>query len=244
MDRIAVVTGGGSGLGAALCARLVADYVVYSLDRGLTQPEPPSYDGLVYYRCDVRSRDEVRTAVERLALKRLDTLVHCAGINAIDWLPDVAEADWDQVMDTNAKAVWLVTQALLPALIEARGTICVITSSASQVPMTASLAYNASKAAAHMMVRQLARELTSRYGITVFGVAPNKLRGTAMSCYIERRVVEVRGWTPEYAAQYQQQALLGGEETDPEVLAEYLAFLLSTRRRHQYLSGCVMPYGI
>ena len=46
------------------------------------------------------------------------------------------------------------------------------------MPMTCSLAYNASKGAAHIMTLQLARELTKKHGITVFGIAPNKLKGT------------------------------------------------------------------
>jgi NAD(P)-dependent dehydrogenase (short-subunit alcohol dehydrogenase family) len=69
------------------------------------------------------------------------------------------------------------------------------------------------------------------------------LKGTGMSKYIERMVPEVRGWTPEYAAQYQLNALPAGEETDPETLAEFIAFLLSTKQRHKYLASTILPYG-
>jgi NAD(P)-dependent dehydrogenase (short-subunit alcohol dehydrogenase family) len=109
--------------------------------------------------------------------------------------------------------------------------------------MRGSLAYNASKGAAHIMTLQMARELYQRHGITVFGISPNKLSGTPMSDSIDRQVCEQRGWAMEKAREYQLAGLATGEETDPEVLAEFIAFLVSTKKRHQYLHGCILPYG-
>lgn len=177
------------------------------------------------------------------APQRLDVLINCAGVNITGWLEDYSEQDWDAVMDINAKGIYKMTQWALPALISTRGTVLNIVSNASHMPMTTSLAYNASKGAAHIMTLQLARELTKRHGITVFGISPNKLCGTEMSKDIEDQVVRHRGWTPQYAAQYQLQSLLAGEETDPTTLAEFVAFLLSNKQRHKYLTGCVLPYG-
>jgi NAD(P)-dependent dehydrogenase (short-subunit alcohol dehydrogenase family) len=159
---------------------------------------------------------------------KLDVLVNCAGVNITGWLEKFSEEDWDQVM---------------PELIKTRGTVLNIVSNASHMPMTTSLAYNASKGAAHIMTLQLARELTKKHGITVFGISPNKLKGTEMSKDIEDQVVQHRGWTKEYAEQYQINALLAGEETDPAQLAEFIAFLLNNKPRHKFLTGCVLPYG-
>jgi hypothetical protein len=64
-----------------------------------------------------------------------------------------------------------------------------------------------------------------------------------MSKDIEEQVMQHRGWTKEFAEQYQLGALLAGEETDPVQLAEFVAFLLSNKPRHKYLTGCVLPYG-
>ena len=89
----------------------------------------------------------------------------------------------------------------------------------------------------------MARELTKNYGITVFGIAPNKLSGTGMSNSIDEQVVKTRGWTEEYAKEYQLNGLLTGEETPPELLAEFIAYLLKTKQNHKYLSGCILPYG-
>src|SRR5690606_9658407 len=172
-----------------------------------------------------------------------DVLINCAGVNITGWLENVLEQDWDHVMDVNAKGIYKMTRWMLPALARNQGTVLNIVSNASHMPMTTSLAYNASKGAAHIMTLQLARELTKKHGITVFGISPNKLSGTEMSADIERQVVKHRGWTPEFAAQYQLNALLAGEETDPAQLADFVAYLLQSKAHHKYLTGCVLPYG-
>lgn len=177
------------------------------------------------------------------APSNLDVLINCAGVNITGWLENFSDEDWDKVMNVNAMGIFKMTKWALPALIKNRGTVLNIVSNASHMPMTTSLAYNASKGAAHIMTLQLARELSRKHGITVFGISPNKLAGTEMSKDIERQVVEHRGWTPEFARQYQLNALLAGEETDPNQLAEFIGYLLSSKERHKFLTGCVIPYG-
>ena len=217
-----LVTGGGAGLGKAIANALQRD----------------GHDVIVYDR--KRGQDVCRP--EGTPPAQLDVLINCAGVN-IGWLENFSEADWDQVMDVNAKGIFKMTQWALPELIKSRGTVLNIVSNASHMPMTTSLAYNASKGAAHIMTLQLARELSKKHGITVFGISPNKLKGTEMSQDIEEQVIKHRGWTKEYAEQYQLNALLAGEETDPAQLAEFIAFLLNNKPRHKYLTGCILPYG-
>lgn len=218
-----LITGSGSGLGRALY-EVVGGHVL-SFDRAFGH--------------DVR--DPQRTFGG--CPDDVEVLINCAGVNKTNWLENVTDAEWDDVMDTNAKGIFKMTQWALPALIRNKGTVVNIVSNAAHMPMTCSAAYNASKGAAHILTLQLARELTKKHGITVFGVAPNKMAGTGMSRDIERQVVEQRGWTPEEAQRYQLAALLPGEETPPQAVAEFIAFLLSERHRHKYLSGCVIPYG-
>jgi len=173
--------------------------------------------------------------------KNLDILVNCAGVNRINWLDDVSEDEWDHVMDVNVKGMFLMSQACEQRLRASGGTILNIVSNAAHIPMRASAAYNASKAAALGLTRQLARELAPH--VTVFSVSPNKLAGTGMSLDIERQVMSVRNWTKEQARQYQHASLLTGEETPVSVVAEFIAFLLSDKSRHKYLAGCDIPYG-
>lgn len=219
-----IVTGGDAGLGAAIVDALRKD----------------GHTVLVY---DIKQQLDVLRPDPVLALTfRTDVLINCAGINKINWLPNVTEEDWDRVMDVNVKGIFKMTQAFLPSLIKNKGTVLNIVSNAAHMPMRCSAAYNASKGAALILTKQLARELTSQ-GVTVFSVSPNKLRGTEMSDSIDQQVVDTRGWTLEAAQKYQLAGLLTGEETPPEAVAEFIAFLLQSKERHKYLSGCDLPYG-
>lgn len=218
-----LITGSASGLGYAMHRELAKDghnVIGYDHAQGYDVREP-----------NLRG------------IEHLDVLINNAGVNLINMLEDVNEVDWDAVMGINAKGIYMMTKACLPLLKASRGTVLNIVSNASHMPMTSSLAYNASKGAAEIMTRQLARELTKRHGITVFGISPNKLAGTAMSKKIDEQVCRTRGWTPEFAREYQLNALLTGEETPPALVAEFVAFLLAEKARHKFLSGCVIPYG-
>jgi len=188
---------------------------------------------------DKEDRMDVRRP--RALPEQLDVLINNAGVNDIDWLENFSEERWDEIMNTNAKGIFLMTKACMPMLKESKGTVVNIVSNAAHVPMTCSLAYNASKAAAHIMTKQLARELRGK--VTVFGVAPNRMSGTDMSSNIDEQVVDTRGWTHEEARKYQLASLLAGAETPPSMVADFIAYLLSTKSRHQYLTGCVLPYG-
>jgi len=226
MSRV-LVTGSASGLGSEIVVALrYANHNVIEFD-------------YIYGR-DVR--DPVRTWGETPP-NDLDVLINCAGVNRLGWLENFAERDWDDVMDTNVKGIFKMVQWCLPSLTDTKGTIINIVSNASHVPMTCSSAYNASKGAAHILTLQMARELGKRHGITVFGISPNKMAGTEMSRALEPQVEALRGWTPEEARAYQLAALPAGAETPPALIAEFIAFLLSSKERHRFLAGTVIPYG-
>lgn len=220
--KTAVVTGSESGLGAAIANELARlGYDVRGFDRA--------------------NGDDVRRPQARDLPAKVDVLVNCAGVNRIAWLQDAKEEDWDEMLDVNAKGIFMMTQALLPALRETGGTVLNVVSNAAHMPMRCSAAYNASKGAALILTKQLARELAP--AITVFSISPNKLAGTGMSRDIDEQVVRTRGWTPEQAHSYQLAGLLAGEETPVHLVAELVGFLLQDKEHHKYLAGCDIPYG-
>ena len=226
MSKI-LITGSGKGLGLALKNKLKEQgHTVYEYDTSNNKDvtKPDLSNGLV-------------------PILELDILINNAGVNIIDWLENFTEEQWDKVVDTNAKGIFMMSKACLPLLIKSKGTILNIVSNAAHMPMTCSLAYNASKGAAHIMTLQLARELTKKHGITVFGIAPNKLCNTQMSKSIDEQVVKTRGWTKEHAVQYQLNGLLTGQETPPELVADFISYLLKDKKSHKFLTGCIIPYG-
>jgi NAD(P)-dependent dehydrogenase (short-subunit alcohol dehydrogenase family) len=164
---VAVVTGGASGIGAAVVARLrAAGGVVLVADL-----EPGSGEE----RVDVADRDSVRAFAGRVAAAhgRVDLLVHCAGTvasGAVDTLSASAEEDWDRVLAVNLTGVWSVSRALLPLMGEG-AAIVVVASAAGLRPIAEMAAYVASKSAAVGLSRSMALDLAPR-GIRVNCVCP------------------------------------------------------------------------
>lgn len=222
-----IVTGAANGLGALIAANL-------------------EDQGHFVVKIDKEYGDDVTQGIypETLAaLKTVDVLINCAGVNGIAWFEDLTDELWDRCIGVNAKAIYKCTQSVLPFLRASKGTVLNIVSDAAHRPMRCSTAYNASKGAAYIMTKQLARELGDD-DITVFSVSPNKLAGTQMSKYIDSMVPETRGWTEEEAHEYQLNGLMNKEETPPQLVAEFIAFILSSKDRHRFFAGCDIPYGL
>jgi NAD(P)-dependent dehydrogenase (short-subunit alcohol dehydrogenase family) len=223
-----LVLGGSGGLGREV-ARLVPNASNWSLDTGV----------------DLTNDDSVTRAVVALT-RPVSGIVNCAGINRLAKFDDVTWEGFSEVMNVNAFALVRVVQALRkweanfgrPGLLKG-SPICNVVSNAAAIPMRASLAYGASKAAAQLITRQMARELPEYIS---FCVNPNKLNSTKMSKQIESEVQRLRGWTADEAARYQLAALPAGVETPPASVAAFICHLLNPINL-PYIQGCYFPYG-
>ena len=230
---LALITGGSSGLGACIKRRLSAD------GYGYTQVKDMSLET----NFDVTDEADVQHWANEISATygRADFLINCAGYNYLNWIEEIPDHEWDRVMNVNARGLFFMAKYFASLL--RGGTICNVVSNASHMPMTHSLAYNASKGAAAIMTRQMARELWATHNITVFGVSPNKLKHTGMTEHVDRRAAELRGMTSIEAREYQLTKLFTGEETDPDCVAEFIVWLLAEKHRHKYLAGCILEYG-
>jgi len=197
------------------------------------------------YVCDLSNEFDIEIVCNIIkdSNEKIDVLINCAGMNTNEWFEESTNKKFDELMSINGRAIYQMTRELLDKISNANGTVLNIVSNASHIPMRCSLAYNASKAAAKMITKQMAHELTKKFGITVFSISPNKLDGTDMSKFVDRKIPELRGWTENFSKEYQANALVTGKETNPQVLAEFIVFLLSTKERHFFLSGCDIEYG-
>lgn len=241
----AIVTGGAGTLGGLIAAKLQASHEVIIWDQGFAGNSD------LLRNVDVSSYRQVYAAASSLPAdcSHIDVLVNCAGINKLNWLENVDEFRLNHHMGVNAFGIINTVQALLPKmkavarLHPSGGTVCNIVSNASHVPMRASIAYNASKAAAAMITKQMARELGDRHGLTVFAVSPNVLADTNMTKDVTRQVSDVRGVDHDTATMMMYQGTAIGRMTPPERVAEFVAWLLADKERHRYLHGCDIPYG-
>jgi NAD(P)-dependent dehydrogenase (short-subunit alcohol dehydrogenase family) len=166
---IAVVTGGGSGIGGAVVERLRAagsTVVVWDLKGGDID-------------CDISDPDSVSAAIERTVADHgvPSRLVACAGIGASGLLLEQSTADWQRVIDTNLTGTWLTMRAVAQAMIDqgSGGSIVAVSSISGTLADRDMGAYCVSKAGIDMLVRVAATEW-GVHGIRVNAVGPGVTR--------------------------------------------------------------------
>jgi NAD(P)-dependent dehydrogenase (short-subunit alcohol dehydrogenase family) len=167
--RVIAVTGASRGIGAAIAEELLKrGFLVGSLTRSATGRQ-----GTVPIACDVTDEASLRKAFRTLAEKagRIDGLVNNAGIHLDGKSAELATSVYDEVMGTNAKAVFVACREVYPYLEKNGGTIVNIGSFFDKLGVKRNLAYCASKAAVGAMTRCLAVEWAAKK-IRVLDVAP------------------------------------------------------------------------
>ena len=176
--KVAIVTGGSSGIGAAIAARLVSEGARV-LVADLNPPE--SGENAAYFKADVRNAADNAAMVEAAVTRfgRLDLLVNNAGIGHLAETPDMAESDWGRLLAVNVSAVFHACKAAIPQM-AAGGAILNVASISGLVGDYGMGAYNASKGAVINYTRSLALDC-SRLGIRVNALCPGAIAGTAMA---------------------------------------------------------------
>jgi meso-butanediol dehydrogenase/(S,S)-butanediol dehydrogenase/diacetyl reductase len=179
-ERVAVVTGGASGIGAATARRLHAEgaaVVVADVNEDLG--EALARDGLgadraVFQRCDVSVYAEVEALMARAiaAFGRLDILFNNAGIGSLGATPDLPLDEWRRVIDVDLNGVFYGCRAAIPLMRRTGGGAIVNTASASGLAADFSFAaYNAAKGAVVNYTRAVAID-HAREGIRANAVCP------------------------------------------------------------------------
>ncbi len=213
--RIALVTGGGSGIGKATAIRLSTEGACVVLaDRDLNSAEGVALelggpDKAIAVKVDVTDEDQVAAAIDAgvLAFGGLDLVVNNAGLSISKPLIETTAQDWDIQHDVMARGSFLVSRESAKAMIAANlgGDIIYISSKNSVFAGPNNVAYGSTKADQAHQVRLLAAEL-GVYGIRVNGVNPDGV--------VKGSGIFASGWGAQRAAVY------GVEE---EKLGEYYA---------------------
>jgi 3-oxoacyl-[acyl-carrier protein] reductase len=177
-NKVAIVTGGGSGMGAAIAetyAREGARVAVIDVD-GAAAGKVAQEIGkaAIAVRCDVTKRSDVDAAVAETvkAFGGLDVLVNNAGVAHVNKpMLDIDEAEFDRVFAVNVKGLFMFSQAVVPVMRGKGGVIVNIGSTAGIRPRPGLSAYNATKGAVHNLTKTLAVELAPDR-IRVVAIAP------------------------------------------------------------------------
>jgi 3-oxoacyl-[acyl-carrier protein] reductase len=175
MSRVALVTGGGRGIGLAVAQRLAADgYRVAVTYR--TSP-PPDDSKLFAVACDVTDTEQVEAAFEKVEheLGNVEVLVANAGITADMLVLRMSDDDFARVIDTNLTGALRVSRRAVQRMMRARwGRVVFVSSVVAATGQAGQANYAASKAGMVGLARSLAREFASR-NVTVNVVAPGPI---------------------------------------------------------------------
>ena len=227
IDKVAIVTGGARGIGAAVAARLVAEGAKVMI-ADIHSPVEAG-DALAFLKTDATSAAEMKAVVEATLARwdRLDILVNNAGLGALAETPEMDDDLWDAVFAINTRAIFLACKFAIPEMRENGGAIVNIASISGLAGDYAMGAYNASKGAVINYTRSLALDC-ARDGIRVNALCPG---------LIETAMTELTVARPEDRAAWLAPIPLG-RMGQPEEMASVVAFLASDDA--SYMTGSIV----
>jgi len=234
--RVAVVTGGGKGIGLAIARRLAAQGATVvvtgrdqaALDAFVAETKGTGGTALAIVADMAKAGEADRLCAETLAaFGSADILVNNAGITRDGLLVRMSDEDWDAVIDTNLKGAFRAIRAFTkPMMKQRRGRIVNITSVIGLIGNAGQANYAASKAGLIGLTKAVAKELASRH-ITVNAIAPG---------FIETSMTEALG---DKAREGLQAHIPLGRLGSAEDVAHAVAFLCSEDAG--YVTGQVLP---
>lgn len=234
--RVAIVTGGGSGLGLGIATKFTQNgirTVIVGRDREkLNAAKAQLGENAFPMVCDLSDLASIPPLVEKVMdqFARIDILVNNAGINMKKEFTEVTDQEFQSVLTTNLCSVFALSREVVKHMLKrGSGTVINISSMAAQYGLPKVIAYSASKTAIEGMTRAMAVELSPK-GIRVNAIAPGfiytALTDKALNTDPERKAKAI-GRTP---LGYMGQPMDVGEA----------AFFLASEAA-QYITGVVLP---
>lgn len=190
-DKIAIVTGGASGIGKQACLDLVAEGVKVVIadinEAGAKELENQiGSDKALAVKCDVTSNDDVKNTVNACMDKfgRIDILVNNAGIIKDNMIHKMPETDYDLVMDINLKGYWRFCKEVVPIMKKQTSGNIVMISSQAYKGSRGQSNYSPAKAGAVALTKTLAMEL-GYVGVRVNCIAPGLVQTALTKDFVE-----------------------------------------------------------
>jgi NAD(P)-dependent dehydrogenase (short-subunit alcohol dehydrogenase family) len=242
--KMAVVTGAGSGIGAAIARVFAARGAhVAVVDRDETAARQVSGDirqsgsAASPYRCDVSQPDQVEALFRALALahSRLDVLVNNAGIAHVGTVETTTPDDMDRLYRVNVLGVYLCARAVVPIMLrQGGGVILNMCSVAALVGITDRFAYSMTKGAVLTMTRSIAADYVKR-GIRCNCVCPGRVHTPFVDGYLAKNYPGREPEMMKTLSEYQPIGRMGR----PEEIAQLALYLCSDEA--SFVTGAAYP---
>jgi NAD(P)-dependent dehydrogenase (short-subunit alcohol dehydrogenase family) len=236
MKKVAIITGGASGIGLAIARKFskegVTTVIVGRDTRKLKDACKEMGKNAHYVACDLADLSAIPALVQDVIDRfgRIDILVNNAGINMKKEIADVTDDDYQKVILTNQTSTFSLTRAVAGFMGEQEGgSILNISSMASQYGLPYVIAYSASKSAIEGMTRAMAVEL-AQAGIRVNCIAPGFIKTNMSSVALDK--------DPERKKKVLSRTPLG-RLGKPEEVANAAWFLVSDEA--SFITGVVLP---
>jgi NAD(P)-dependent dehydrogenase (short-subunit alcohol dehydrogenase family) len=236
MKKVALITGGASGIGFAIAKKFIVNKItVILVGRDTAKLKAAAAElgaDAGFISCDLSDLNQIPGMVQQIVDRygRIDILVNNAGINMKKPVSEVSDTEFQQIVLTNQTSVFVLTRSVAGFMIEQEeGSILNISSMASRYGIPFVIAYTASKAAIEGMTRALAVELAPG-GIRVNCIAPGFIRTKMSAAALDRdpeRKGKVISRTPM------------GRLGKPEEVADAAWFLVSGEA--SFITGVVLP---
>lgn len=244
MNRVAIVTGAGRGIGKAIALRLAKDgldVVVNDINSKNVNQVAKEIEAMgrksIAIVADVSNKDEVYDMVDQVVKKfgRLDVMVANAGITHAKPFVEVTVEDWDRLFNINCKGVFLCDQAAAKQMIKQKGGKIINCSSIAGVQGTTNFLsnYSATKFAVRGFSQVLSKEL-GEYGITVNVYCPGVV-DTEMWGEADEQMVKYMGLPKGGAMKHFSKDIPLGRVETPEDVAGTVSFLAS--HDSDYMTG-------
>jgi NAD(P)-dependent dehydrogenase (short-subunit alcohol dehydrogenase family) len=242
VGKVAIVTGGGSGLGEATAVRLAREGATVAVvdirheaAQATTHRITEAAGRAQAWPGDVSDPGSVHQVVDDIAgtLGRPQVLVNCAGVGQFDLTEEVAFETWTRTIAVNLTGTFLMCQACLPLLLDGGGTIVNIASNSGLQGIPYAAAYAASKGGVILLTRSLASEYSGR-GVRVNAVAP----GGIITPLLENFTF------PEGADRTRMPRGSRVPHAEPEEIASLVAYIASDEARFMVGSVVSMDGGL
>ncbi len=238
--RVALVTGGSTGIGAAIAARLATEGALV-MTCARHAPTDPVHENVAFLPADVTDETSIASVVDELVARygRLDVVVPNAGTASIGQWPNETTAEWQSIVDLNLNGTMFTCRAAWPHLVTAAGSVVIVSSLSAIMGvgqneidqmggLQPSASYQASKAAIEGLTKHLAGR-GGEHGVRVNAVRPGRIL-----------TQKYEGWMGEnglFWSHYQRIQLLKRHGRSEDVAAA-VAFLASDEAA--FITGAIL----